>query len=85
MPNISQGRLKEVSLDLPSLPVQLKFRAKLQELHQASQQRKITAATLDTLFQTLLERAFDGRLSASNREGLAKETVQEMAIQKKKR
>ena len=37
-----------------------------------------SAATLETLFQILLHRAFDGSLTAKWREGHAKEVLQEM-------
>jgi len=42
-----------------------------------------SAATLETLFQTLLHRAFDGSLTAQWREGKAKELLQEMNDQAK--
>jgi hypothetical protein len=37
-----------------------------------------SSATLETLFQTLLHRAFDGSLTAKWREGHTKEVLQEM-------
>ena len=73
--------LKNLPVRVPSLERQMAFREAAdnqttRHFHQTS-----SAATLETLFQTLLHRAFDGSLTAKWREGHAKELLQEMENQ----
>lgn len=78
MVNISQSRLLPLELPVPPLPLQKKFSEAVQAYREASLSQGSSAATLETLFQTLLHRAFDGSLTAKWREGNAKEVLQEM-------
>ncbi len=57
---------------------QERFSKALAEARKLSAKANTSAATLETLFQTLLHRAFDGSLTAKWREGHAKEVLQEM-------
>ncbi len=65
----------------PPQALQERFGNAVAELRQLTAKAATSAATLETLFQTLLHRAFDGSLTAKWREGHAKELLQEMAHQ----
>jgi type I restriction enzyme, S subunit len=71
-------KLKQLEIPLPPLDLQRNFSANYLAIEQLTGQTTTSAATLETLFQTLLHRAFDGSLTAKWREGHAKEMLQEM-------
>jgi len=73
--------LRALSYINPPADRQERFGKAFAELRKQSAKATTTAATLETLFQTLLHRAFDGSLTAKWREGHAKELLQEMAHQ----
>lgn len=81
MVNISRSRLLPFEMQVPPLELQRKFATAVLALRQPLLSQSTSAATLETLFQTLLHRAFDGSLTAKWREGHAKELLQEMAHQ----
>ena len=62
----------------PPQALQERFGNAVAELRQLTAKAATSAATLETLFQTLLHRAFDGSLTAKWREGQGKELLQEM-------
>lgn len=77
MVNISQSRLLPLELPVPPLPLQKKFSEVVKAYREASLSQGSSAITLETLFQTLLHRAFDGSLTAKWREGNAKKLLRE--------
>jgi type I restriction enzyme S subunit len=73
--------LRSLSYIYPPPDLQERFGKALAELRKLSAKatnQTTSSATLETLFQTLLHRAFDGSLTAKWREGRAKEVLQEM-------
>ena len=70
--------LRALSYINPPADRQERFGKAFAELRKQSAKATTTAATLETLFQTLLHRAFDGSLTAKWREGQGKELLQEM-------
>jgi type I restriction enzyme S subunit len=78
MVNISQNRLMPLEFPVPPISAQRRFADAVQTYRNSAKQQSTSAATLETLFQTLLHRAFDGSLTAKWREGHAKELLQEM-------
>lgn len=62
----------------PPVDLQERFGKVLVQMRKTAQITSTSAATLETLFQTLLHRAFDGSLTAKWREGQSKELLQEM-------
>lgn len=72
--------LRSLSYINPPPDLQECFGNALAELRKLTA-KTTTSATLETLFQTLLHRAFDGSLTAKWREGHAKELLQEMTHQ----
>jgi type I restriction enzyme S subunit len=85
MVNISRSRFLPFELPIPPLELQRKFAAAVIALRQPLLSQTTSATTLETLFQTLLHRAFDGSLTAKWREGQAKEVLQEMKQQARER
>jgi type I restriction enzyme S subunit len=81
MVNISQNRLMPLEFPVPPISAQRRFADAVQTYRNSAKQQSTSAATLETLFQTLLHRAFDGSLTAAWREGQAKELLQEMEHQ----
>lgn len=81
MVNISRSRLLPFEIPIPPPHLQEKFSKAVLALREPHQGQTTSAATLETLFQTLLHRAFDGSLTAKWREGHAKELLQEMEHQ----
>ena len=75
--------LRSLSYINPPPDLQERFGNALAELRKLTAKAATSAATLETLFQTLLHRAFDGSLTAKWREGHAKEVLQEMKHQAK--
>jgi type I restriction enzyme S subunit len=70
--------LRALSYINPPPDRQERFGKAFAELRKQSAKATTSAATLETLFQTLLHRAFDGSLTAKWREGQGKELLQEM-------
>lgn len=70
------------SLQIP-VPTALleRFAIHAKEQSRASEHRRIAADNIETLFQTLLHRAFTGELTAGWREAHMKELIAEMEIQ----
>ena len=78
MPGINVGKLKLTQLKIPPLKLQKIFTDRMKVVTGVTPQQATTTTTLETLFQTLLHRAFDGSLTAKWREARAKEVLQEM-------
>ena len=74
-------KLKQLTIPLPPLELQRRFSVEFLALEGLSARFSSSSATLETLFQTLLHRAFDGSLTAKWREAHAKELLQEMEHQ----
>ena len=83
MANINSKEIAAFPIWTPPLERQMKFREALEGIKSSSQNQITCATTLETLFQTLLHRAFDGSLTAKWREGQGKELLQEMEKQAK--
>ncbi len=81
MVNISQSRLLPLELPIPPLQLQQKFASAVLTFRESTRSQVASATTLETLFQTLLHRAFDGSLTAKWREGQANDLLQEMEHQ----
>ena len=81
MVNISQSRLLPLEFPVPPLSEQQRFAKAVLEYRTSATNQSTSAATLETLFQTLLHRAFDGSLTAKWREGHAREVLAEMKVQ----
>lgn len=75
--------LRETKFINPPAPLQSNFASNLRQLKKIQQHAKTSTTTIETLFQTLLHRAFDGTLTAKWREAHAAELLQEMEIQNK--
>lgn len=80
-PNISQQIVRKLRLPLPPLPQQQRFATHAVQLREQAGQRKQSRQRLDTLFQTMLHRAFTGELTARWREAHMKELLAEMEQQ----
>lgn len=78
---VSMGRIREAIVVKPPLALQEKFSLAVSEISGAFAKSVVSKAELETLFQTLLHRAFDGSLTASWREAHAGELLQEMEQQ----
>jgi type I restriction enzyme S subunit len=78
MPGINVGKLKQIQLTVPPLDQQRIFSERMKVIADYTPRQSTSSATLETLFQTLLHRAFDGSLTAKWREGHTKEVLQEM-------
>lgn len=70
--------LRSLSYINPPSDQQERFGNALAELRKLTAKAATSAATLETLFQTLLQRAFDGRLTAKWRTGQGKDLLQEL-------
>lgn len=77
-PQITRTNLEKVKIPLVPTELLTKFSETSKALTSARSNAATSAATLETLFQTLLHRAFDGSLTAKWREGHSKELLQEM-------
>ena len=81
MATITGPDIREAPLPLPARDLQQKFEDACLSVRDMRRESSTSAATLETLFQTLLHRAFDGRLTAKWREAHAAELLQEMEHQ----
>lgn len=77
--SINQSDLSSLTFYLPPLDKQLDFSRRSQNVGAAIAQAAASAAKLETLFQTLLHRAFTGELTAKWREAQLREGVNEMS------
>lgn len=75
---ISMGRLGELEIPVPPVDLQQAFTKQVKIAFPLQAQAAASAAKLETLFQTLLHRAFTGELTARWREAHLREGVQEM-------
>ena len=82
-PQITRTNLEKVKVPLISNELLLRFSEASKSLTLARVNAISAATTLESLFQTLLHRAFDGSLTAKWREGQGKELLQEMEKQAK--
>lgn len=76
--SINKRQLSAFPVVIPPIDLQQKFAKALETLNANIKNQATSAATLETLFQTLLHRAFDGSLTAKWREAQGKELLQEM-------
>jgi type I restriction enzyme S subunit len=81
LPIMNKSTFQALQIPLPPKDLRMKFAEQVAGLEATARNQSISAATLETLFQTLLHRAFDGSLTAKWREGHAKELLQEMEHQ----
>ncbi len=79
--SINKTQLSAFPVVIPPLGIQERFVDAISSLNGSSVSQATSAATLGTLFQTLLHRAFDGSLTAKWREAHAQELLQEMEHQ----
>ncbi len=79
--SINKTQLSAFPVVIPPLGIQQRFVDAMSSLNDSSDSQATSATTLETLFQTLLHRAFDGSLTAKWREAHAKELLQEMEHQ----
>lgn len=77
--SINQSDLSSLAFFLPPLDQQLEFSRHSQQYYATLACAAASAAKLETLFQTLLHRAFTGELTAKWREAHLSEGVQEMS------
>lgn len=62
MPNISKGRLLTLSIEVPPLPLQNEFAARVDEIRSLEAAHTNSRHHLNDLFNSLLHRAFEGEL-----------------------
>ena len=71
--------MRQLALPRAAPEIQIQFGRQATAIMQLQAQAAASAAKLETLFQTLLHRAFTGELTASWREAHLRESVQEIA------
>jgi type I restriction enzyme S subunit len=76
---ISMGRLGELEVPVPPINLQKQFSEQVALTYPLQAHAAASAAKLETLFQTLLHRAFTGELTAKWREAHLHEGVEQMA------
>ncbi len=81
--NISLANIRDFMLFTPSLELQKRFAAAAAVFNATTHHQETNVEKIETLFQTLLHRAFDGTLTAKWREGHTKDLLQEMEHQTK--
>ena len=74
-------QIKATPIKVPESPLQIRFSEIVRDVRSRTKHSEASTATLETLFQTLLHRAFDSSLTAQWREDHAAELLQEMEIQ----
>jgi len=62
MPNISKARLMTLAIELPPLTLQSEFAQRVTEIRALEAGQATSRTHLDTLFQSMLHRAFNGQL-----------------------
>ena len=78
LPIINKSTFQALQIPVPPKELREKFAVQVTNFEKAANQQTTSTATLETLFQTLLHRAFDGSLTAKWREAHAEELLQEM-------
>ncbi|MCX6876163.1 MAG: restriction endonuclease subunit S [Verrucomicrobia bacterium] len=78
LPIINKSTFQALKIPLPPRDLRERFAERVANLESSVGDQATSTTTLETLFQTLLHRAFDGSLTAKWREGAAKEVLQEM-------
>lgn len=78
MATINGADLRGMRIPLPSLEDQRRWSAACKSVQKLQGSAALSAAMLETLFQTLLHRAFTGELTAKWREAHLREGLQEM-------
>jgi type I restriction enzyme S subunit len=81
LPIINKSAFQQLQIPCPPKELRESFAARLNAFEGISQGQTSTTTNLETLFQTLLHRAFDGSLTAQWREDHAKELLQEIHLQ----
>ena len=84
LPIINKSTFQVLQIPRPPKNLREKFAERVARLETAASNQTTSAAILETLFQTLLHRAFDGSLTAKWREGQGKELLQEMEYHSKR-
>jgi len=79
--NINSKEFSAIAIPLPPIDKQKVFVDRVNELGQLSYKGSVSASSLETLFQTLLHRAFSGDLTAEWRKAHMTELLQEMEHQ----
>jgi len=62
MPNISKGRLLTLPIEVPPLPLQKQFAARVSEIRAVQVEQATSRRRLENLFESVLHRAFKGEL-----------------------
>ncbi len=83
LPIMNKSTFQALQIPCPPKDLRLKFAKMVAEIEAIYINQAASHSTLETLFQTLLHRAFDGSLTAKWREGEGKELLQEMERQSK--
>jgi len=83
LPIINKSTFQALEIPSPPKELRMEFAERVNEIERITRNQSISAPTLETLFQTLLHRAFDGSLTAKWRESHAAELLQEMEQQAK--
>jgi len=83
LPIINKSTFQALEIPSPPKELRMEFAERVNEIERITRNQSISAPTLETLFQTLLHRAFDGSLAAKWRESHAAELLQEMELQAK--
>ena len=78
LPIINKSSFQNITIQCPPKELRMKFAEWVLTLETVKKSRNSSNANLETLFQTLLHRAFDGSLTSSWREDQDKEMLQEM-------
>jgi type I restriction enzyme, S subunit len=81
--NISVDGLKQIAIPLPPIQNQRNFRKHIENVHKLRRANENSLVSIETLFQTLLHRAFSGELTAEWRKAHMSELLQEMEHQAK--
>lgn len=79
--NITTTDVKETRIPIPPRSIQNRFAQDVANIDNILLNQGGSTTQLETLFQVLLQRAFDGRLTAQWREAHAAELLQEMELQ----
>ncbi len=80
---VSKSIVESIRIPVPPLEKQKAFASKLQIIHDGNFKRRMAADRLNTLYCTILHRAFAGDLTAKWREAHMKELLAEMEQQAK--
>ena len=81
MLNISQEAMLRTVVPMPPYELQIKFEAIAWRLIEITNQARNAASKIDSIWETLMQRAFSGQLTAKWREAHSKELLAEMEQQ----